>query len=195
MSELPRRQAPIKTGDERIHEAGTPVGPAIKEFWSWAFSDLLSNALRGVFAEYLVASALGIEQSTRNEWDPFDLLSDDGRPIEVKSSAYLQSWYQLDYSRISFDVSKSIGWDAETNKLDGASKRHSYAYVFCLLNHKDKDTVDPLDVSQWEFFVVPTREIDEKCGNRKSLSLSALHSLDPIKCDYATLKEAWGRVA
>ncbi len=45
--------------------AETTVG----EFWSWAYSDLLNNATRGVFAEYLVAVALGVDDQPRLAWE------------------------------------------------------------------------------------------------------------------------------
>jgi hypothetical protein len=43
------------------------------DFWRWAFSDLVSNDVRSVFAEYLVGSALGVTGSTRISWAEFDL--------------------------------------------------------------------------------------------------------------------------
>ena len=77
-------------------EPGTPIpgvvgGRTVGDFWAWAYSNILTNNLRGVFAEFLVGTALGVVEGTRTEWDAFDLLY-KGAGIEVKSSAYLQSW-------------------------------------------------------------------------------------------------------
>ena len=44
-------------------------------------------------AEYIVAKALGIRDTKRVEWDPYDLEIDDVK-VEVKSAAYVQTWEQ-----------------------------------------------------------------------------------------------------
>ena len=49
-----------KTGDEPIHKDGQPIGHTLLSFWQWYVSDILSNATRGVLAEYLVACDLGM---------------------------------------------------------------------------------------------------------------------------------------
>lgn len=51
----------IKSGDEQI--IGTDK--TLLDFWRWGFSDVLNNTTRGIFAEYLVATALGIEAQPR----------------------------------------------------------------------------------------------------------------------------------
>jgi hypothetical protein len=59
-----------------------------------AYSDILTNTSRGIFAEFLVAKALGVVEGVRpTGWNDFDL-SYDGWKIEVKASAYVQSWHQ-----------------------------------------------------------------------------------------------------
>lgn len=78
------------TGQEVL----TGTDATVTDFWRWAFSDLRTNALRGVLAEHLVASALGVADETRIEWDGHDVTTTDGVRVEVKSSAFLQSWPQ-----------------------------------------------------------------------------------------------------
>ena len=107
----------------------------IGDFWSWAYSDILSNRNRSVFAEFLVASALGITDNPRIEWDAVDLRYQD-ISIEVKSAAYIQSWKQEKLSSIIFDISKKKSWDAETNQVFRESVRSADMYVFCLLKKK-----------------------------------------------------------
>ena len=58
-----------------------------QEFWEWAYDDLLTNTTRGVLAEYIVATALGVADTKRREWDQYDLKTADGDGVEVKSSA------------------------------------------------------------------------------------------------------------
>ena len=45
----------------------------VLKFHEWAYSDLMDNTVRGDFAEYLVARALGLTSSCRKNWGPFDL--------------------------------------------------------------------------------------------------------------------------
>lgn len=63
-------------------------------------------------------------------------------------------------------------------------------YVFALLRHQDRDTVDPLDVAQWEFFVVPTVTLDQRVSGQKSIRLAALLDLVPTRCRFEELAEA-----
>ncbi|WP_240309105.1 hypothetical protein [Corynebacterium pollutisoli] len=49
-----------KTGGEPVI-GGDGLGVAtLQDFWSWAYSHTLDNALRGILAEYLVGLALGV---------------------------------------------------------------------------------------------------------------------------------------
>jgi hypothetical protein len=79
-----------KTGAERFHANGCPFAFDVLGFWRWSSSDLVSNALRGVLAEYLVACDIGVADGTRMEWDAYDLKTPGGVKVEVKSAAYLQ---------------------------------------------------------------------------------------------------------
>ena len=49
-----------KTDDESLHLTGHSTEFTLLGFWQWAFSNLASNALRGVWAEYIVADASGL---------------------------------------------------------------------------------------------------------------------------------------
>jgi len=114
-----------RTGDEPFHENGHSLGFDVREFWSWSSSDLLSNALRGRVAEFLVAKALGVADGVRNEWDAFDLTSKTGITVEVKSSAYLQSWAQRGPSVPSFGIAPTVAWSEVTNEYSGAARRQA----------------------------------------------------------------------
>ena len=46
------------TGNEEFTLHGSSAGISVKDFWSWAYSDLLNNTQRGVMAEFLVYSSL-----------------------------------------------------------------------------------------------------------------------------------------
>src|SRR5690606_33133494 len=141
--------------DEKLSFDGTSLGLSLLDFWRWSYSDILSNTMRGVLAEFIVATALGIDIKTaRKEWEAFDLLTENNLKVEVKSCAYLQTWKQNDYSKIGFSCGTSKSWDYNTDKRSNEAKRHADVYVFCLLKHKIKSSINPLDLNQWEFYVV-----------------------------------------
>ena len=111
----------------------------------------------------------------------YDLATQAGVRIEVKSAAYVQSWQQSKLSKINFVVPKTFGWNRETNKLDTEKKRQADVYVFALLFHKDKKTINPLDISQWEFYVLPTIILDQRERSQHSITLTSLKKLtDPV---------------
>jgi len=179
-----------RTGTEPFHDAGSALGFDLLSFWRWACSDLCSNLMRGVLAEYMVAKAVGGGSGVRNEWDAWDVVTPDGIKVEVKTSAYLQTWTQKKLSAISFDIGPKQGGDAAQNTVAGAPTRFADVYVFALLAHTDKATLDPLDVNQWEFFVLPTAVLNEQCPKQKRLSLGSLLKLGPTKTGYAGLAQA-----
>jgi hypothetical protein len=86
--------------------------PSVGGFWSWAFSDLKENTTRGVLAEFLVASALGIVGDVKAAWEPYDLKTYSGIRIEVKASGYLQAWSTLKHSTINFSSLKGRVFDS-----------------------------------------------------------------------------------
>ncbi len=45
---------------------------SLAAFWSWAYSDVLSNANRSVFAEFILGVAVGVVDTPRVEWDAVD---------------------------------------------------------------------------------------------------------------------------
>jgi hypothetical protein len=83
-----------KNGSEAFHIANTGRGFDVQSFWQWACSDLCSNLLRGMAGEFLVAQAVGCAHGTRTEWDALDVITASGIKVEVKTSAYIQTWKQ-----------------------------------------------------------------------------------------------------
>ncbi|HJR78950.1 MAG TPA: hypothetical protein VJ821_02685, partial [Anaerolineales bacterium] len=159
---FPQLKVARKTGDEQFYLAGSPLNLSLINFWQWSASDLVSNATRGILAEYIVANALGLADGVRAEWDAFDLLTKDGIKIEVKSAAYLQSWYHKKLSAITFSIRPTRSWTASASELATELKRQSDIYVFCVLNHKQKDSLDPLNLEQGEFYILRASVLDEK---------------------------------
>ena len=187
--DLKRRIPDLKSGDETFHIDDQELGFPLLSFWQWAASDLVSNATRGMLAEFIVAKALECElTNVRSEWDTYDLETKDGIKIEVKSSAYLQSWHQEKLSQVSFRIPKTIAWSPDTGLYEQNALRLADIYIFALLAHKDKSTVDPLNLSQWRFYVVPTRILNEHRNEQKEISLGSLESLGVTPVRYMELK-------
>jgi len=185
--DLRRVKAQRKSGREQFADGGRTLGIALADFWEWSVSDLLTNATRGILAEYIVASALGLSGGVREEWAAFDIQTASGIKVEVKSAAYLQSWSQKALSRISFSIRPSLAWDAESGEYSPGHGRRAHIYVFCLLAHKDKATVNPLDMSQWRFYVMNRKTLDRKVGGQRTIGLSVLARLTPFQGGYADI--------
>ena len=193
-TELPRIEMATKTGNEPFHADRDNLPQTLLDYWRWSGSDLVSNAQRGILAEFLVGSALQMTDRVRREWDAYDVQTPSGLTVEVKNSAYIQSWSQTDYSTITFDIGPKKSWDAKENKSDSVSRRSADVYVFSLLAHRDQNSIDPLNVSQWEFYVLATSVLDERCGEQKTIQLGPLKALKPEQPTYETLRETVERI-
>ncbi|MFU7592080.1 hypothetical protein ACMX9J_24370 [Priestia sp. RMT2NF4] len=165
---------------------------SVIDFWSWGFSDLLMNSLRGIFAEFLVGSALGILQNPRIEWDAYDLVYNN-KKIEVKSAAYIQSWHKGKYSTISFDIGAKKTYSYETNMYSEDAVRSAEIYVFCLLKEKDESIIDVLNTEQWSFYIVPTEILDNLYSCQKRISLKSLEKISKV-VSYSNLKKTINKI-
>lgn len=181
------------TGNEEFTLHGASAGISVKDYWSWAYSDLIDNTQRGVMAEFLVYSSLKSNYpppprtQMRENWLPFDVTSPSGRRIEVKSAAYIQAWTPENiFAQIRFDIGRKLAWDNATASYSSEAKRNCDLYVFCLFTAKTKD-ISLLNLDYWDFYVLPTSVLNEKTPEQKGISLSSLLKLEPVKTDYAGL--------
>ncbi len=175
-----------KTGKETFTSRGKALPINILSFWQWSSSELLGNALRGVLAEFIVASALHITKNLREEWDAYDLITTSGLKIEIKSSAYLQSWEQDRLSKIVFGIQTTKVWK-KNNKRSKRAARQADIYIFCVLSHQCKSTVNPLNLDQWDFYILDTKVLNELLPTQKSITLSSLLKLKPKHVKYNQL--------
>lgn len=169
-----------KNGTESLVDGENTTPFVLSDFWRWGSSDLLSNATRGKLSEFIVATATHFDfNNIRKDWDEYDIHTTNGIKIEVKSSAYIQSWEQKKFSQIIFSIKKN----------SDVGRRCSDVYVFCVLKHQDRETINPLELSQWEFVVVPTRHIDNYKRSNTHITLNSLLKISsPI--DYSELTGA-----
>lgn len=121
------------------------------------------------------------------QWDATDLRTTSGLKIEVRSAAYLQSWSQRAPSSVSFKIAQTRGWDAATNTYLSEPDRHSDVYVFALLKHRNKSTLNPLNIDQWSFYVISTRILNRLVPNQRSVTLSKLASLGALQVSFSGL--------
>ncbi len=191
---FPKLAVTRKSGEERFSKGAKQLDLDLRSFWQWSASDLVSNAARGILAEYIVANALGIADGLRTEWDAFDLLTKGGTKIEVKSAAYIQTWYHKNLSKITFSIRPARVWSAETNLISTDLKRNADIYVFCLLAHKEQDSIEPLNLDQWEFYVLASSVLDKACPTQKTIGLASLLRLNPLKAKYDEIADSVKKV-
>ncbi|MGI9255638.1 MAG: hypothetical protein ACR2PY_01740 [Salinispira sp.] len=172
-------------------DTAIPIQASVSDFWRWSASDLMSNTMRGVLAEYIVCRAIGSDSDFRQEWDAYDILTPENIKVEIKSSAYLQAWKQKDYSKISFGIQPTQGWDARTGEYSGEKKRQADVYIFCVLTEKNPKIIDPLKLEQWDFYVMRTAILNDKLGDQETLALRSLQKLKPRKANVSTLRDVY----
>ena len=68
--------------------------------------------------------------------------------------------------------------------------RSAHVYVFCLLTHRDGRTANPLDLTQWAFYVLSTHTLNSSLGDQKTVSLSRLKELEAKPLDYDQIRNA-----
>lgn len=160
------------TGEE--HFSDRPL--VVADFWRWAFSDLRTNIVRGILAEFLVAQALGDPSPLRTAWDNWDVTTAAGIKVEVKSSAYLQSWNQRKLSSIKFSGLTGREWSAETNELAADRSLRAEVYVFALHTCREPDQYDPLRIDHWQFRVMSAARLAEHAVRSVTLAFLDRHA-------------------
>jgi hypothetical protein len=151
----------------------------VTDFWRWAFSDLRMNNVRGILAEFLVAKAVGATEAPKEEWANFDVQTPDGIRIEVKASAYWQSWPQRGPSKIVFSGLTARSWE-EDGSYSAERQIRANVFVFAVQACADPTKYDPLDVGQWEFYVLPASAVAETGARSLSLASFARYEAEPI---------------
>ena len=134
---------------------------------------------------------MALEISTeqpREEWAAYDLVTNDGVKVEVKSAAYVQSWKQTKPSKISFSIRKTTGFDEHGKLLNETPGRQANVYVFCLLAVNDEKKGDPMNLDHWNFFIQSNQEIEKHWGEQASISLSPLKRVCGDGVDFLKVK-------
>ena len=58
------------------------------------------------------------------------------------------------------------------------------------MRHGGQVTLDPLNLSQWEFYVLGTAVLDREVPTQKTISLGALEELHPHRCNFSFIPTA-----
>ena len=189
---------PVMSGEECFHSENRELPVTVKNFWAWSMSRLLADGPRADLAEFIVNTALGLDiTNAKRGWGECDILYEDIR-IEIKCSSLLQAWERKSPSNPVFSIAKTLNCDVKETETgyvyvgrdSSEPQRRSDIYVFCLFANSDRASADPLDMDQWRFFVVPTHVINEKCGNKKSLTLNGIQRLGDYEVKYGQIKSA-----
>lgn len=169
----PRLVVPL-SGDEEL-----AAGITVRDFWSWGFSDLRLNTVRGMLAQFLVARALGDERVTDEGWGNFDVLTPEGIRVEVKSSGYLQSWRQRRVSSIAFGGLTGRAWSETEGQATERSVRAD-VFVFAVHTCRDPASYDMLDLSAWEFRVLPGTLVNRLANRSMTWGTLVAHAPEPV---------------
>ena len=164
----------LMTGNEPLTLDGKPVGSTLLDFWRFQYSNIWD--MQDSISEYIVAKALGQDvPNNKNGWTLWDTTY-RGKRIEIKETGYFYSW-QKD-GKISpvrvFGIRKAY---SKYKDNTSSFKRQNDLYIFCLNTGKTKEESNPLELTHWRFWVIPTSTINELCGDNKTISLGRVKKL------------------
>src|SRR5207245_7812016 len=111
-----------------------------------------------------------------------------GVRVEVKSSAYLQSWNQRRVSEIVFTGLTGRSWSAETNLQGEERELRADVYVFAIQTCREPGQYDALDLSYWDFRVLGATALREY--RRRSITKRLLDRIAPTALRLDELAEA-----
>ncbi len=170
----PFRLVPV-SGAQCLHGAGAGKGWTVEDFWRWRYAILMDDDTKGAFAEWMVATLLGLPTPPGGfvNGDNCDLTA-AGRKIEVKSSAYWQSWKLFDFKTgcwrkkeeivdlargkkltpDSVKFAKLYARQADGGKLSERREFKADIYIFTFQNEVDPFRWDALNLEQWEFYAL-----------------------------------------
>lgn len=166
-------------GNERF----VGLDASVLDFWRWAFSDLRDNTTRGILAEFLVARAVGDDRGIRVGWDNFDAVAQDGTQIEVKCSAFLQSWPQKRPSDLVFGRLTSREWNARLNEYADARTVHADVFVFAVQMQTEPSDYNMLDLRDWSFWVIGREGLEAEAVRSVGIAWVKRNATGPIPYD------------
>ena len=148
---------------------------------------LVSNSYRGILVEAIVSEALGARwRWVSGDWAAWDFQRADGKRLEVKQSAAIQSWHGPDSPIASprFDCAARTGrW--EGSQWYPGSGRFADIYVFAYHDETNVERADHRNPDQWTFYVVREDQIPAQ----KTIGITKIRELG-TEATYANLYNA-----
>ena len=72
--------------------------------------------------------------------------------------------------------------------MENRFERQNDIYVFCLNIGNTKEDSNPMNIDNWEFYIVATDTINEVCGDNKTISLNRVREISK-QVSYDKIKE------
>lgn len=174
----------IPKPDDRLYGGAAALPDQIRllDFWRWAFSDLLEDYLKGLFAEWMVGvlAEADFAGHRRLEFGRYDHRIGPLR-LEVKATARWQSWKVLDADGKLLPSPKSPATpDSKVRFANLRTRSGTYkadVYAFCFHKEEVLERWDALDLDQWEFYLVRRDQLDAL--GTMSITLMKVRELSP----------------
>ena len=148
----------------------------INDYWQWTYSDLMITENRRSLGLFLIANSLELTNMPRINWGEVDLRY-KRKKISIDVSSRIQSWKQSKSKRIQFNITKKKGIHAKNEHSLTFKNREAEFYIFGLHLEKNVSKADLLNLNQWEFYVISTKELDAKFPNKNKIGIRQLKSL------------------
>jgi hypothetical protein len=100
-----------------------------------------------------------------------------------------------DFVEDHLGIRPTRAWDPTTNVFAKDSQRQAKVYVFAVLAERNQTNVDPLNLAQWQFYLLPTRVLNERAPIQKTISLSSLLRMGALIAGYQELRDAVERAS
>jgi hypothetical protein len=174
------------TGNEKFIFDDKELDFGILDFWKYKYSNVWN--MQEYIAEFLIEKSLRLEKSQNTDsWTLYDINYRNKR-IEIKETSYYHPWNEN--SKISkqrvFGITmanSSYENSSEENKFE----RQNDLYIFCLNIGETKEESNPMNIKNWEFYIVPTKIINNVCGNNKTINLGKVKNIAK-QVDYFEIK-------
>jgi len=128
----------------------------------------------------------------REEWADYDVKAADGTLVEVKATGYLQGWPTTSLSTPAWSfksVRASTVYSVEENaEVPIRPEARVHVWVFALETAVEPALYDPGDVGQWEFRVVPHRQL--LASGQTSARISFFDQMQIAPVPYSDLGDA-----
>lgn len=160
----------------------------IMDFRAFQYSNIWN--MIADLAEFIVAKALGKEKPINREfWSLWDI-NYQGYRIEVKATSDYHSWDKEEKkkpTRRTFSIAQTHEFYKVT---DADLVRNNDIYVFCYNKGNTPEESYPLNLGNWEFYIIPTNTIDKLCGKQKTISLTKVQKIAGKAVSFDHIKDS-----